>query len=223
MDALRRTDAAGHPAGAARHHVVGACCRPFPGETVCGDVVVSRELDNGRLLLGVIDGLGHGPHARAASLAAAEVLATDGAGTDLVARLAACDLALRSTRGAAIALLEIDFTRPCLRHVGVGNVTTLICSRPKRRLASSPGIVGTGLPPLQVETVALAAQGSLAIFSDGLDPLFDQQYPFTLAGAVTGGALVPEDPGVLARDLVQLWGRQTDDVGLAVLSWGPAP
>ena len=197
----------------------GHASQPCDGETECGDLVAGWPLGNGAWLLVLTDGLGHGPHARAASQSVIDTLALTGAAAqtlappDLLACMQRCDRALRRSRGAAVALVHVDTAARRLSHVGVGNVGVLVSSRGKRRLAGTPGIVGAGLPPLRVDQVALAGAGVLALFSDGVDVLFDREQPQALAGSAPSAAL--------AADLVQRWRLPHDDAAMALLRWGP--
>lgn len=190
---------------------VGTAGRSCDGETVCGDLVQTWIDGRGHLLVAVLDGLGHGPHARRAS---DEGVAAIGRmiDADLGTILRCCDSALRDTRGAAVALARFDFQALVAQFVGVGNVSAILSGARKRRLASIPGIVGTGLPALQVEHVPMLSGGFAALFTDGLDPLFDHNEPDVLQS----------DRAVqdIAQRLVQSQGRVNDDVGICMVRWG---
>ncbi|TMA17726.1 MAG: hypothetical protein E6J84_07195, partial [Deltaproteobacteria bacterium] len=86
---------------------VGAVSLPLPGEGQCGDAwAVQPSTSSIRLL--VVDGLGHGPiAARAASVAVEAFAATDQLpGPEAVVH--ALHSALRPTRGAALAVTELE-------------------------------------------------------------------------------------------------------------------
>ncbi len=197
----------------------GMAWRPRAGEAVCGDVGVVWRLEAGGLLLALADGLGHGQAARDAALAALVTLRRRGGTGPLPALMQACDGALRGMRGAALALVRLDAAKRTLEHVGVGNIGVLVQLEKRRRLPATPGIVGAGLPPLQVERLALPRCGVLALFSDGIDPLFDRHE--TWAGQDL------EEPMALerrAQALVSRWGRPDDDAILLMAGWrGPDP
>jgi negative regulator of sigma-B (phosphoserine phosphatase) len=82
----------------------GVAMRPMPGETVSGDRHVAVPASP-RFLAAVIDGLGHGPDAAHAAALAADVFEANPGDRpeELVRR---CHEALRSTRGAAITIVD---------------------------------------------------------------------------------------------------------------------
>jgi len=75
---------------------------PFPGQTVSGDGHLVAAFPGG-VLLAVIDGLGHGAEAAAATTAALSALGAN-VGKPVVRLMEASHEALRQTRGAAISL-----------------------------------------------------------------------------------------------------------------------
>src|SRR5215470_11184969 len=87
-------------------YVIGGLCAPYPGERVCGDGWAGNwRAETMRLLLA--DGSGHGPEANKAAQRAIEIF-HDRIGHDAEAVARAIDRALGATRGAAIAVAEID-------------------------------------------------------------------------------------------------------------------
>lgn len=116
---------------------LGAVCVPLTGETVCGDAwAVHDDVPFSRRIL-VADGLGHGPSAAQASGEAVRVFRTANAPgapppllPDTLRRL---HDALRPTRGAAIALVDVDTEAGFVRFVGAGNISPArSCRRPGR-------------------------------------------------------------------------------------------
>src|SRR5882672_10262088 len=86
-----------------------AAFRPLPGETQSGDAhVVVDEGDS--VLLGVIDGLGHGPEAEIAASRAKEFVAGQ-AGADVSAVMEKAHARLRGTRGVTLSLARLDGRR----------------------------------------------------------------------------------------------------------------
>ena len=82
--------------------------RPRPGEHVCGDQSIAVGIDASAALFGVLDGLGHGPEAARAAMAAVEAL-RDARGERLEVLVQLCHRVLSGTRGAAMTLARIDF------------------------------------------------------------------------------------------------------------------
>ncbi len=96
------------------------------GEEVCGDDWVLLERDGYSFLM-VVDGLGHGLLAAEASAAAVRVFLKQSA-LEPDALIQAIHSALRSTRGAAVAVARIDAARGVLRYAGVGNIAAVLAS-----------------------------------------------------------------------------------------------
>lgn len=99
----------------------------MPPEILCGDqwMVLPVRTDAVRVM--VADGLGHGPLAAEAATRAAEVFARSESATLPVALKLIHD-ALRVTRGAAVALAELDFAKREVGYVGIGNIAAAIIS-----------------------------------------------------------------------------------------------
>jgi serine phosphatase RsbU (regulator of sigma subunit) len=142
---------------------------------VSGDlhVAVQRE----RLVVAVIDGLGHGSDAAVAAGRAAEVVEThpDERPEELLRR---CHETLRSTRGAAITIASIDAAAGELVWLGVGNVqATLLRAHPapagaREWVPLRGGVVGYLMPSLRPGTVRLERDDVLIIATDGVRPVF---------------------------------------------------
>ncbi|GAB2905989.1 anti-sigma regulatory factor [Paraburkholderia jirisanensis] len=103
---------------------IGGVCVPYPGEQVCGDAW-GVEADQHGLTITLADGLGHGPDAHVA--AAGAILAVQRRAGRLPGELMqyAHD-ALRTTRGAAVAIARLDLTRAQLTFSGVGNISAAL-------------------------------------------------------------------------------------------------
>ncbi|WP_217169276.1 ATP-binding SpoIIE family protein phosphatase [Streptomyces sp. AC512_CC834] len=146
----------------------GAVNVPFGGAEYSGDAWAWVR-DGDLVTLMLADGLGHGPEAARASTAAAEALRTSaGLGpAEVVRRL---DGALTGTRGAAVAVAQVDTRAAVLRFTGVGNIgARLYEGGIWRHLVSRPGIVGTHRPStLREEKTAWADDRVLVLHSDGL-------------------------------------------------------
>lgn len=144
---------------------VTAARRARDGEQVCGDATCCWVRGDG-WRLGVADGLGHGPGAAEASDAALAYV-----GEHLEQRLpelmAGCDVALRATRGVALAVADISADGR-LSYAAVGNPRGRVLGRKNTSLGADPGIIGAGFARLMPETLALQDGDLLAIFTDGL-------------------------------------------------------
>src|SRR5262249_6931801 len=110
---------------------VGAVCRPHPGEQVCGDAWAVEQV-SGSVLFVVAAGLGHAPAAAAAAREAVRVF-RDNVRQTPAEILHAIDAALRSTRGAAVLVAQIDLTDRQVCCAGVGNISGSIITAGESR------------------------------------------------------------------------------------------
>jgi anti-sigma regulatory factor (Ser/Thr protein kinase) len=146
---------------------IGALQVPVPGERQCGDNWGLRE-ENGHLTLMVADGLGHGPEAAKASREAVEVLmrSTDLAPVVLLERV---HQALRGTRGAAVAVANIESRRQQVQFAGVGNIgASIITPDNTQHLVSHNGTAGHNVRKFQEFAYIWPVRGILVMHSDGI-------------------------------------------------------
>ncbi|HZF92349.1 ATP-binding SpoIIE family protein phosphatase [Streptomyces sp.] len=137
------------------------------------------------LTLMLADGLGHGTRAAEASAAAVGELHRTAhlAPAEILRRL---DSALRRTRGAAVAVAQLDTGARALRFAGVGNAgARLRTADGWQPLISHPGIVGAAFPAtVPVQQVPWTEDSLLVLHSDGLPSRWTP----------------PDDPHLLTRD-----------------------
>lgn len=186
---------------------VGAVCLPMPGEDVCGDAWTVNIAGPG-LTLVVADGLGHGPDAANASRKATEV-ANRSVRQPPALLLQDIHEGLRGTRGAAVAVTEIDVDRGQLHFAGIGNIA--VCtfdSDTRRHLISHNGIVGTNLRKVQEFAQSWASPMLLIAHSDGINTRWDLDSHPNLRHC---------HPSVIASLLYRDYCRGRDDVSVVVL------
>lgn len=186
---------------------IGAVCLPMEGETVCGDAWTT-DITSHRLTLMAVDGLGHGPEAAQAARKATELL-PDLAHQSPGLLLNSVHNSLRATRGAAIAIAQIDTEDGQLLFAGIGNITAATYADDKRRhLVSHNGIVGVNLRKVQEFSQPWADNMLLIAHSDGINTRWDlNQYP----------NLGHSHPGVIAAVLYRDFCRGSDDLSVVVL------
>jgi phosphoserine phosphatase RsbX len=185
---------------------VGYATRPLAGQAVCGDACACWE-GGQRIVLAVADGLGHGPAAACAAEAALACIGEnlDGACEDIFAR---CDVALRETRGAALAIALIDPVGGRMSLGTVGNIRALLLREAgDLRFGGARGIVGAGYAGFVPETPVLAPGDVVALFSDGLDELAALRECFSDPAA----SAQAQAEAILAR-----WARDNDDASVLV-------
>lgn len=190
----------------------GGVCVPMPGQEVCGDGwAAAGRADDCSLV--VADGLGHGLGAADASRAA---LACFSANPTLgpSAQIAAMHLALRGTRGAAVAVVSVDRRLNTAVFSGVGNIAGQIVSPAgSRQLVSLNGTAGHAVHKINEFTYPWSADAVLLVHSDGLTGRWDlDRYP----------GLITRDPSVVAAVLFRDHSRGRDDVTV-VAARGIAP
>jgi anti-sigma regulatory factor (Ser/Thr protein kinase) len=187
--------------------VVGALALPLAGEEECGDGWAVGCHERGASFLAV-DGLGHGPEAARAAHAAIETLDRnrDLEPHELMERV---HQALRTTRGAALALAHVDCARDEVRFAGVGNISAWVLDdKGRRALVSHNGIVGHNMRKVQ-EFSAPFAPGALCIMhSDGVQTQWDvAAYP----------GLHVRHPSLIAAILMRDFIRRRDDAMVLVV------
>jgi anti-sigma regulatory factor (Ser/Thr protein kinase) len=163
--------------------------RPYPAESLSGDQATWLWLGD-RLVLGVVDGLGHGPEARVAADQAVRLLRAH-ASLASEALLARCDASLRGTRGVALGVVHLEPGTGEVTHACVGNVNTLLCHPGHAHsLACAPGVLGLPqrVPRLRGTKDSLQPGGLLILHTDGLatrttvdDPLLLRRHPLEVA------------------------------------------
>jgi serine phosphatase RsbU (regulator of sigma subunit) len=117
--------------------------------------------------------------------------------------------ALKKTRGAAVAVVEIHPLSGTLIYAGVGNIAASILSNTlSRSLVSHSGTVGHVMPRVQEFKVEWPRDGILIMHSDGLQSRWDlARYPGLLA----------RQPALIAGVLLRDFRRDRDDASVLVM------
>ncbi len=187
---------------------VGVVNLAIPGEHVCGDDWAMVERD-GYCFLMVVDGLGHGPLAAEAAAMAVQVFQARSA-TEPEELIRATHAALRSTRGAAIAVARFDAARDELRYAGVGNISSVlvnIASGETTSLISHNGTVGYIMRKVQTIDCPWSGDSLLLMHSDGLATHWNlAEYP----------GLCQREPSLIAGVLYRDHKRGRDDATIVV-------
>jgi hypothetical protein len=155
------------------------------------------------------DGLGHGVDANVAAEAAMQTAReqVQASGPLLLERIHG---ALRPTRGAAVAVAEVDPVARVVRFAGVGNIGAAVvpASGPVRRLVSHAGTAGHHVHRLHEFTYPWDSDSLLVMHSDGLLSRWSLDgYP----------GLMMRDPSVIAGVLYRDFLRTKDDVSIVVV------
>lgn len=149
----------------------GVASRPLTGEVVQGDNYFVG-CDGSRVLVVVVDALGHGMEAAKTADLAVETVALH-AHEPIVSIFQHCHTALRRTRGAAMSAAMFCADDHTVSWLGIGNVEGVVVrqtefSSETRSFVVRGGVVGYQLPRLSVSTVSIARGDALVIATDGL-------------------------------------------------------
>lgn len=183
--------------------------RPFPGERVSGDGAVVVQHDS-KILLAMIDALGHGPAAHEVAILAVKHLAqakTD----DLMALFKNLHQALQGSIGAAVGLGSFDTENGRFDYLGIGNTVARGFGSQEKRLVSMDGIVGEQWRAPNPQALTLYSGDVLLMYSDGISDRFSlSDYP----------QLIAHGAAAVARGVVDRFGKEHDDATCLVLKYG---
>ena len=192
---------------APRRREIGIYGRPFEGEPASGDhAFYARDGDG--LLVGLCDGLGHGPDARKASDAAVAYAVAHLREAPAVL-VEGCHGALHGTRGVVMAVARIG--AGTMDVASVGNVDVqLVARRASRRFGGSSAIVGGRPGPTRVrgESAPLAEDEVVLLSSDGIRSKLSIEADLMLLRA---------HPAVIAQRVLERFGRDNDDALVLVV------
>lgn len=200
-------DSAQRSAQSGERYEVGAVHVAKSGEDVCGDDWAWR-MRTGRLAILVADGLGHGLHAHEAARAARNVFAKEHehAPAQVVSGVHA---ALRASRGAAVAMIDVDLDRGTARYTGLGNIaSSIVTSAGKHQhLVSQNGTAGHTAGRIQEFNYAVPTGSVIVMASDGLGTHWSlSPYP----------GLHVRSASTIAAILYRDFSRRRDDVTVVV-------
>jgi anti-sigma regulatory factor (Ser/Thr protein kinase) len=185
---------------------IGVVCLPKPGEVVCGDAWAIEGV-GGHCRALVVDGLGHGPDAAAASREAVNALRKH-PHLEPAELIEVAHGVLRSTRGAAMAVAQFDFAQ-AIKYSGIGNIAGVVMTpNSDRHLVSHSGIVGHEMRKVQEFVYPWSQDALLVLNSDGLVTHWSlSHYP----------GLISRDPSLIAGVLYRDFTRGRDDVTVLVV------
>jgi phosphoserine phosphatase RsbX len=148
-----------------------------PGHQDSGDLEIMLPYDGG-MVIGVIDGIGHGDEAAAAAAVARAAIAEHPEDSP-IALVVRCHEALRLTRGVVLSIASVDLRHASLRWLGIGNVCGIVqrgdaAVLPSRaELLLRAGVLGAAdLPTLQTSVIPLHPLDTLIFATDGIRPQF---------------------------------------------------
>lgn len=178
-----------------------------PGSPVCGDGWLVEEKAD-RSVIAVADGLGHGPLAAEAAEAVLGLVAKHSE-RGPAAILKEAHEALRNTRGAAVAIVELDRAARRLRFAGLGNVDgRLFLASESHHLVSHNGTAGREIRAIHEYSHPWLENALLILHTDGMS---GHWAPDEIQG------LLGRDPALIAAVLYRNHNRGDDDVTALVV------
>ncbi len=188
---------------------LGAVSVAKTDQPVCGDAWGFAEVPRSGARLIVADGLGHGLAAADASGLAVRVHAEHPSqgGTALMQTI---HEALRPTRGAAVALAEIDKQQQVVRYTGLGNITGCVVpdAGAIRQMVSHAGTAGHEMHRIVEFRYPWDSGCLLVLCSDGLLSHWSlDRYP----------GLARRHPSLIAGILYRDFNRGRDDATVVVV------
>lgn len=186
---------------------IGGVNVPYPGESVSGDRWAVSETSARSFVL-LSDGLGHGVSAAEASAVAGRVFerCANVGPADALERIHS---ALRPTRGAAVAVAEVDPGQSVVRFAGIGNISgTIVTGGATRSLVSHHGTAGHVARRIEEFTYPWTRESLLVLHSDGLTSQWSfDRYP----------GIAARDPTIIAGVLYRDFRRSRDDASVVVV------
>ncbi|MGH2625432.1 MAG: SpoIIE family protein phosphatase [Anaerolineales bacterium] len=181
----------------------GVATHTLPGQVECGDLHVIQPFAGG-VMVGVVDGLGHGEEAAAAAKLAVATLSKRPE-ESVLSLVRHCHRALRGTRGVVMSIASLSGADDAMTWLGIGNVEGVLYradaqGAPDREsILLRGGVVGYELPPLRAVMVPISRGDTLLLATDGIR-----------AGFADDPALA-ESPQRLADHILAKYARETDD------------
>jgi hypothetical protein len=186
---------------------VSGLALPLPGERICGDGWFCHSEPDRTVVL-LTDGLGHG---WGASEAAQEAIDTFRKNVHLGPAdiLGTIHDALRKTRGAVAAIVDIRPNQRKLIYAGVGNISAVLFSgNGSKNLVSHNGTLGATVHRMQEFPADWPRDGILIMHSDGVQTRWDLD-------AYSG--LLAKNPAIIGGALLRDFRRQRDDASVIVI------
>ena len=185
----------------------GVATRPRLAEAENGDAFVIKQWGESALL-GVIDGLGHGPFAHRAAQAARQYVEGH-CDRPLEQIFCGTDRACRATRGVVMALARFDWGRGLLTFASVGNIEIRIFPHSDPfQFCIRRGIIGLNAPGAVVTEHSWPLDHLFMLHSDGLRTHWNwQDFP----------GLTDQPASTQAQDFLRLLAKEEDDATVLVV------
>jgi serine phosphatase RsbU (regulator of sigma subunit) len=192
----------------------GAAALTLPGQDNSGDKYIVQACRDG-VLIGVVDGLGHGNEAAAAAQVAINTL-QDHIDESIISLVELCDKELRGSRGVVMCLAALNLLDETLTWIGIGNIEAVLIRSSANTIPLHEhvllrgGVVGYNLPILQTDVLPIST-GDLLIFkTDGINGGAGDDYQEN------------ESPRQIADRICSKYAKTTDDALVLVVRYKKA-
>jgi anti-sigma regulatory factor (Ser/Thr protein kinase) len=187
--------------------LIGSRTVPKPGQQQCGDGWAYKAVGRWQRIC-VVDGLGHGALAAAATDEAIRTFANCPEADSPSEIIMKAHAALKATRGAVMAIVAIDTKAGIASFSGVGNVSAAIFSNDSvRHLASAGGTVGYSVHSAPQYDYPWQPNSVLVMNTDGLSTRWNLS---------RSPGLLFKHPAMIAAALHRDFARDTDDSTIVV-------
>jgi anti-sigma regulatory factor (Ser/Thr protein kinase) len=195
-------------AAEAPFYLVGARSTPKANQEVCGDAWGIEESE-GRMRTVLLDGLGHGPLASDASQRAVAIFRQADRADTPASILRRAHTGLKGTRGAVMAVAQIDAVAGSVTFAGVGNIVGIVVSADtSQHLLSTDGTVGYNMRLVREVSVEWTVRSTMILTTDGLSTRWNlNRHP----------GLIQHHPSLIAAVLHRDFARDSDDATVVVV------
>lgn len=202
----RERDINGGARRPAHGFAIGAVCVPAPGEHVSGDGW-DVALHDRRADVMMADGLGHGPDAAHAAVAALQAFDQQRGGNPRH-HVEQAHAALRGTRGAAVGVARIDAGANRICFAGAGNIIgRVISGLADRTLISQSGTAGLQVRTVQEQDLEWPDHALVILHSDGIQSRWN----------LDDASVLQRDPALIAAFVLWRFCRGRDDATVVVI------
>jgi len=191
---------------------IGAASRGISSDLPNGDAFVFKTW-NDTTLVGVIDGLGHGPQAHEASTTARDYVESH-AEQALDSIFRGTDRACNGTRGVVMALAKFDWTEETLTFANVGNINVTVAGPEWTGFVVRRGVIGGNFPEPAVVTREWRPSYTMILYSDGVSTRWEWD-------GIRGNA--EDSAGAIANRLLKQYGKSDDDATALVVTDSNSP
>lgn len=186
----------------------GAYTRPKAGQTFNGDAWIIEHQNNGALLVGVIDGLGHGQLAQRAALSASQYVRSH-ADRPLVEIFHGTHIACQGTRGVVMALARFEPAAGQMQFASIGNIEARILGPTHTDLRVRRGVLGAQAPTAVVSQCPWQPGWILVLHSDGVSTHWSHEEALPCLRTSSAQAM--------AHALLEHFTRENDDATVLVV------